>query len=228
MRDRLPRLGTLAWIFAGLLSLGCVDPAGDYGDFQGRAKQVKDPIGAGCGAVGEGDAAPACDPVAVGDLDGQWLFALSVTLAPKSPILFFADIVTRESGGGIEWQWTLTALDAKTRAPIAPPDWTPLALPPSGVPADGKWSTDLEPIDVPGTANPISFSEINADVVLSGDVCGGRNFLCGALHGVGKTPTLTLDLEGSTWTLEKLTAPDTLPEKIFVNCSCTQAGAPPT
>jgi hypothetical protein len=212
------RSSLLASLIAGCLSVGCVDPDGDYEEFQEREKKTVLPSGTGCG-----DPGAECTPAKVGDLDGQWLFALAATLAPAKPVLFFADITTKDSGGLVGWTFTLTPLDAKTRVPLAPLP----TLAETTIPADGNWSADLEPLTVPGAANPITLgSEIVADTALTGKVCGGRDFLCGDVTGEVTKP-LKLSLDGSTWTMARLKTKDTLPEKIYVNCTCTEAGPPP-
>lgn len=205
-------------ILVGLACFGCVDPEGQYDEFQDRDKKTTLPQGTGCGV----DPSAPCDPVTVGALDGQWLFALSATLAPTKPILFFADVTSADAGGQVEWQWTLTPLDAKTREPVP---GTPIEIDPSQIPADGQWSVTLPPLDVPGAANPITGSDITAEAGLTGDVCGGRDFLCGDVSGNVSKP-IVLDLAGSTWTLQRLTAPDTLPDTIYINCSCVEAEPP--
>ncbi len=218
------RLTVVASLLAGSLCAGCVDPKGEYGDFQERDRKTTIPAGSGC--LGDSDAgtdaAPSCDPVNAAQLTGQWLFGIAATLGPTKPILFFTDIVATDTGSGVEWTWTITPLDATTRMPL-----TALApLKPSTVPTDGKWSVDLDPISIPGAANTISTGlAIDADAALTGDVCGGRDFLCGDVTG-SVTKPVTLNLDGSTWSLARLPAPNTLPETIYVNCQCNVADDP--
>jgi len=211
------------WCFAasvvgGLMAVGCVDPDGDYQDFIDRQAKTTLPTGSGCG-----DPNAACDPVKGGQLDGQWLFALSAKISPTKPVLFFTEVKSSESSGQVTWEMTLTPLDAKTREPL--PDSLP-TVQGTPIPADGNWSADLGEITVPGAANPITYgSDIVATSSISGQICGGRDFLCGDLKGQASKP-LTIPLDGSTWTLAKLPAPNTLPEKIYINCSCAEAGPP--
>jgi hypothetical protein len=210
-------------LLAGLTTIGCVDVEGDYDDYKERDKKTTDPVGAGCDP--DAGAAP-CDPVTAGTLDGQWLFALSASLSPQSPLLFFANITSTDNAGQIDWEWTVTPLDARTRTPLTGADVT---FPNSTIPADGNWTVQLGTISVPGEANPITVGNVieAQNVALTGSVCGGRDFLCGTVTG-DVTKPLPLPLEGSTWTLQRLTAPDTLPGQIIVDCKCTLAGPPPT
>lgn len=194
----------------GLLSLACVDAGGEYDSFNERAKKTSGPGGTGCG-----DPTAACQPATPADLEGQWLFALSATINPVQPILFFADIVSQQSGSDLTWAWTITPLSAADKTPLS-------ALPPleaTTVPADGAWSADLPPLAVPGAANPITGSDIEADTTLTGNVCGSRNFLCGDVGGMVTKP-IQLGLEGSTWTLARLEEPNKVPDVIFINCQC--------
>jgi hypothetical protein len=207
----------IASALAGLLSIGCVDPEGEYDDFKERDEKTTKVVGTGCG-----DPGAACDAVTPGDLTGQWLFAFSA-IVPTKPVLFFADITANDAGGELQWEWSIVPLDAKTRTPV--PGSPAVKVGPTTIPADGKWSADLDPMDVPGEANFISGSPINADVVLSGDICGNRNFLCGDMTG-NLTKPFPADLDGSTWTLQKLETPDTVPTDIYVDCECTKAEAP--
>ena len=206
----LTRTSWIASIFAGVLALGCVDPAGDYEDFKERQKKTTPVQGSGCG-----DPTATCDPPVAAELSGQWLFALSAQLSPTKPILFFADIVATDAAGGIEWTWTITPLSTADRSPLAALP----ALPPSTVPADGAWVVDLPELNVPGAANPITGSDITADTALTGNVCGSRDFLCGDVTGNVSKP-ITLDLAGSTWALTRLTTPDTLPSTVYYSCAC--------
>jgi hypothetical protein len=164
----------------------------------------------------------ACDAATPDDLTGHWLFGFSA-IVPTKPILFFADVTASAVGGQLEWQWTLVPLDAKTRTPV--PGAPPVEVAATPIPPDGKWSADLPPMDVPGAANFISGSDLTADVALSGEICGSRNFLCGDMSGQLIKP-FPADLEGSTWTLQKLQAPGSVPAEIYVDCACTKAEAP--
>jgi hypothetical protein len=221
MRERSSRWMFIASVFAGLSCFGCVDPEGQYDEFLERAKKTTTPQGSGCL-----DPDATCEP-ATNELAGQWLFVLSAVLAPSDPMLFFADITATDVAGGVEWTWTLRPLDAATGAPLAAlPE-----LPPSTIPADGQWTAALPTLAVPGAANPISGSDVEADTVLTGEVCGGRDFQCGDVTGavtkLGGSP-VNINLEDSTWTMARLPAPDTKPDAIFINCSCTcVAGACP-
>jgi hypothetical protein len=147
----------------------------------------------------------------------SWLFAVSATLSPTKPILFIADVQST----GSSWQWTLTPLDAKTRTPL--PGST-IALPDSGIPGGGGWSYDPPLLFIPGAANPITGSDIEADVQLAGTACGSDDFLCGDLTG-SITKPVSLDLAGSTWTLTRLSG-DVLPDPIYVSCACLPADPP--
>jgi hypothetical protein len=214
------RASWLTLVVGAALSVGCVDPEGAYKDFQERESKTTPATGAGCTPT-----TGTCTAPPVGEMDGQWLFALSATLKPNAPILFFTEVTTKDNAGVTSMQWSCTPLDAYTRAPVPPPEGDPIVLPATDLPADGNWTFAETTVAVTGKANPITHSDISANVVMTGDVCSGRDFLCGTVTG-NVTKPIPLDLKGSSWTLERLTASDTLPEKIKIDCSCNAADPP--
>jgi len=189
----------------GLGLSGCADPEGEFKAFEERK------------AANQGSGGTtACDPPAAGEADGDFLFALSATLAPNKPILGVVGITTTDGANGTEMSVNLqplSATDRKTAVGTAD-DFGPYALN-----ADGTVAIEIASLITPGEANPITGSEINAsDVVLGGQVCGVKDFYCGTVTG-NVTKPLPLDLVGSTFTLERITTPGTYPEPPKINCA---------
>jgi hypothetical protein len=172
--------------------------------------------GTGCGTVG------SCAAPDTSTLAGEWVFALAATLGPTKPILFRATV----SANGASWQWTLVPLNAKTRLAIPGP---PIVLAESSILADATWSfTTAGPIAIPAAANPLTGSDIEAGPIgFTGQICGGRTFYCGDVTGQISKP-ISLDLNGSHWTLARAPSPGVLPEEIFVDCTCRRADPPQT
>src|SRR5690348_9090283 len=93
-RSSAPRtLGSLrarvAWHFtaAATLCVGCVDPGSTFDDFVSRSRTSTPDSGTGIT-----DAGP-CE-VHAGDVSGRYLLAISVTLAPATPIVSLTDLST--------------------------------------------------------------------------------------------------------------------------------------
>lgn len=209
---------------SAFLTVGCVDPVGDYEEYQERSANTTPVEGAGCA-----DADAGCPAVQANALNGDWLFALSAKLKPADPMLFIATIAAT-AGAEVTWQWNLQPLDKDTRTPLAV---EPIVLDSSTIPTDGNWSfTIAQPLAVTGAANTITGSDIEAENVgIAGQLCGQRDFFCGDITGMVTKP-IPLDLgpgadpvaqPGSTWTLEKLNDAGDLPDPIKIDCSCKEA-----
>ncbi len=200
----------------------CADPGGEYQDFLTRCDESDDCKVAVVPDAGPGDGGPCVVPAA-GEIDGDYLFVLSAVLDPKKPLLFAAKVTSADGANGLEMTWTLTPLNAKDRSTKIPPD---IELPVMEVGDDGSFDVDPAPIDVSGDANAISGSPITADVAsLRGNICDLGGFYCGQLDGKVSKP-VSLPVDGSTWTLTKLTAPGTYPDPV-IDCAKTPADPPP-
>ncbi len=183
------------------------------------------PTGGAGGTAGLGGAggAPGCVVPSPGQLDGDYLLAMSAKPKPASPFLFRMSLVTQASGGNLQMQWTLQPLDRVDRKT---PVGAPIAFPPSVVGNDGLIDVDLPPIDVPGQANPISGTDITADVAsMRGAFCDASGFHCGDLDGALTKP-IPLSIDGSTWTIQKFQDPTATPSPV-IDCQKTPAGPPP-
>jgi hypothetical protein len=193
-------------------SIACVDPGQKFSAFESRT-HVVEPVDASADALG-----CAVQPGAVA---GQYLLAISVTLAPGRPILALTDVTTPALDEG-----TGLSLDAQ---PLAAADrLTPVGDRIGGGPfpvsANGSFRADLPGLAVTGAANPVTGGDILADLVLGGSLCGSSRNFCGTVTGNVKEP-LPLDLAGSTFTLTRIDAADEPPRRPAIDCAGTLADA---
>jgi hypothetical protein len=190
--------------------VACVDPEEAFSAFESRTHVVAPP-----------DASPDAPQCVVGpgSVTGQYLLAISVTLAPGKPILALTDVTTPALDGG-----AALSLDAQ---PLAAADRrTPVGGRIGGGPfpvgTDGSFRADLPGLAVTGAANPVTGGNILADVVLNGSLCSGSRRFCGTVTGNVREP-LPLDLAGSTFTLTVVDSPDGPPLRPAIDCAGTLA-----
>lgn len=186
---------------------GCVDPGGQFDAFVSRARPPQSDAG-----NARGDASVCA--VSPGDVEGQYLFAISVTLAPTKPILALTDVTTPASGGGTGFAFDAQPLSAADRRT---PVGQKVSLGPFRVDEDGAYRAEIPNLQVTGAANPVTGGDIAADAVLSGTLCGDGNFFCGTVSG-NVTKPLPLDLAGSTFTFTRVDSPTDLPAQPAVDC----------
>jgi hypothetical protein len=186
-------------------SAACTPPEEEFNAFVERYNAAFPPV------VVEGCQGDPCTPPAMGEPDGNYLFALSAVLDPAKPVLFD----TQLTFNGTQLTLNLTPINAMDRMTLVPP---PIDLPPFDVGADGCFVGDFPPITVPGAANGISGAEIVADVAITGRLCGGEVFVCGIVTGNLVMPFM-FDLAMSTFTLEQVGAMGMDPTLPKINCN---------
>jgi hypothetical protein len=197
---------------------GCVDPTGDLNAFQKRlARRPMADAGRDSGRDASGCA------IAPGDVSGEYLFAISASIAPKQPIVALANVSTVSLDGGTGIAFTIQPLAASDRT--TPVD-SPLALGPFPVSGSGAFRADISGLQVSGAANPITpGAGISADLVLTGSLCGSGDFFCGNASGQATSP-IVLDLTGSTFTMTKVADGGAPPTRPAIDCSGTLADPP--
>lgn len=217
------------WVAAtAALLLGCVDPDGELADFKERYKQAQGTAGAGGAGGAGGQDAGACTVPTAGEIDGEYLFALSAVVNKNKsnknrPIMVHNTVTTKDSGGSLAMDWSLQPLDKDDRKT---PVGAPLAINDIVIGADGTFDVDPAELDVNGAANPLSGSDITADISsLKGSVCNLGGFYCGTVAGDVSKP-LTLSLAGTTWTMEKIEG-GVYPEPPKIDCAMNEALALP-
>jgi hypothetical protein len=86
-------------------------------------------------------------------------------------------------------------------------------LGPFPINADGTYDLDWGTVTIPGETNPISASELTANVQTSGSLCGP--LACGVANGLVTSPVM-LPIDGSAWTMERMSL---FVEPPKVNCA---------
>jgi hypothetical protein len=205
-------------VFIAIWFVGCVDPTSDLKAFQRRVaeKPMRD--------AGEdsGRDASGCS-IAPGDIMGEYLFAISVSIAPKQPIVALANVTTVPFQGGTGIAFTIQPLAANDRT--TPVD-SPSSLGPFAIDENGAFRADIPGLQVSGAANPVTpGASISADLVLTGSLCGSHDFFCGNASGQATQP-IVLDLDNSTFTLTKVADGGTPPTRPAIDCSGTLADPP--
>lgn len=199
-----------------LLLTACPDASSEYEAFKDRYADLEKEAGPTC------DVPTPCAAVpAPGEVDGQYFFAFAASLEKSKPIVFLATITSKASAaGGTEMKWELQGLDWSDRkTPVGPP----LVLDALAIDAEGNIDADLVPLDVVGEANPFSHTPITADVSsLRGQFCAGQTFFYGEFDGIVTKP-IELSVDGSSWTLTKVTGPADYPEPPPTDCQKTPA-----
>jgi hypothetical protein len=197
-----------------LVATGCVDPGKDFDAF--RARLPTTTVADAGGTPGD---AGAC-AVKPGGIQGQFLFALSASVKPNTPIVSLVDVTTPAFAGGTGITLGVQPLSAKDRRTPAGPSFT---FGPFAVDAQGQFKADIKGLNVTGVANPVTpGADIAADVVLAGNLCGDGRFFCGTVTGQTTKP-LPLDLSGSTFTLTLVDPGSTLPTQPKLDCAGTLA-----
>ncbi|XYH96390.1 hypothetical protein ACMHYB_52870 [Sorangium sp. So ce1128] len=206
-------LASTALLPCASLLLGCADPEGRFNDFQDRDTTIREDQASGDGGSdGSGGGGGSCLPEA-GAPDGEFFFSLSAYLNPQAPIVFLSTLTTEARDDGLSFSMSFQALEAADRKT---PTGTPFDVGPYEVSADGQFTAELPTLVVPGNANPISGSELEATITLSGALCAPADFVCGDVTGTVTRP-LRLDLKGSTFTMQRITEPDSYPAPL-INC----------
>lgn len=194
----------LTSLLLSAVSVGCPDTGASYDDFSERYDKINPGTSVSTG-VSQCET-PVAD--AMMEIDGAWLFTLSVKLSAEKAFVLTSTFVTEEQPDGsllvdLSLQ-PLSAADQTTPACGATHEYTDLV-----VNADGSFAWTLAPDDAPlslcGEANPISGSEISTGLTISGTICGGAaaGFVCGPVTGTVATPIPNYDLTGSTYTMQK-------------------------
>lgn len=226
----MPRIRSfLALMLPAFCLVGCPDPEGSYNEFKDRYNEINPASGGSAGAAGAaGGDAGVCVVPAAGVLDGDYIFVLSAKLKPKTPLLFLNTVTSKDSGGSTAMDWSLQPLNRFDRET---PVGDPIVL--KGIVIDASGNIDANslksyPIAVTGDANPLSGSNIVAEIdnLTGGKFCNADGFYCGGVVGNVTSP-IPLELAGSTWTLTKVTGTADYPDPVPINCKKDPADPPP-
>ena len=166
------------------------------GDGDGDPTTSGDGDGDGDPTTGDGDG----DPADIPNMDGVYLFALETSLGPDLPLQFVTTVSNMQidaSGGTADFSFQPLSLGvSETTTPRMfvgePLDYTGVVFD-----VDGGFTIDMGLVMVTGAANPVTGSDIEADLQVIGDIVQA-NAMCGELAGQLLSP-LDFDLTGSSF-----------------------------
>lgn len=168
--------------------------------------------------TGDSDAADAGLPdttTGPSPWDGTWLLSVGTVIAPELPIQFTAQIALAPADAGtggtvhLTLQPLQTAPGKATREPVGAPIEVDGVVDEAGV-----LTVDTGPQQVVGDANPVSGSDIQATLLLTGTLWS-ETVICGAVDGSVTVP-FEAPLTGSTWGAVRIEATDpaSLPDPV--------------
>lgn len=169
-------------------------------------------------------------PLRAEQLEGTYLYAVSVALAPSLPTVYLAEVKAEQVGEQL-------AVTIRQR-PLSKDDWrTPVGdygEPRSDlVPATGSYTSELVVSVVPAAANAVTGADSRTETVFTGrfdnpatpdDPDAKLQFFCGTMTGEATSP-LMIDLSGSTFAATRIPDvddPDSYP-RVVINCDMTPA-----
>ncbi|MFV8751012.1 hypothetical protein ACNOYE_10745 [Nannocystaceae bacterium ST9] len=149
-----------------------------------------------------GDTSNECE-----ELSGLYLFALETSLGPDVPLEFLLTIDMFGCTAILEFQ--PLSLDMGSQTEPREPVGEPLVFTDVSFDAVGHFTLDMGEVMVTGAANPITGSDIEAELALDGHVVH-VDAICGTASGTLTSP-LQADLAGSSFAALRVTDPELLP-----------------
>lgn len=186
---------------------GCPNIERDLEDFEARQAANPPPkVEVACGE-------------AATEVEGTFLFAMATELGPTKPLVFLTEVTTEADGLSFTFQ-PLAAADRKT------PVGDPITVGGYAITEEGTFEADLPVLKVPGLGNPITGTDIEADVALEGAVCADA--LCGGFIGkVLKPITYDLTPGKNTFYMERVPDGEDPPAQPFLDCDAKKIADPP-
>lgn len=171
-------------------------------------------------------AEPSCGPDegmgGTGAPNGQYLLAIATTVDPDKPLQFLATFATDAGSVLTLTLQPLTLGQGKVTTPRQPLG-APLQF--AGIPiVAGKFSVDLGTLQFAGPTNPITGSDIVAQLSLAAAIAD-MDLVCGAVDGEVLEPPVGV-ITGSTFAAVRLTDPKVLPTAVQTDCSGTTVTDP--
>ncbi|MBL9101675.1 MAG: hypothetical protein JNL82_12000 [Myxococcales bacterium] len=149
------------------------------------------------------------------DLSGLFLFSISTVIQPDLPFQFLATV---DASGvptlAIEFQ-PLTLDIGKVSTPRQP--FGDTLNHETFVEGDFTFQIDFGSVMLPGQTNPITGSDITADLFMSGTIIS-QDFVCGTISGDVTAP-LMASVDGSTFAAVRVDGPGDLPAEVPINCT---------
>jgi hypothetical protein len=140
------------------------------------------------------------DPTALPDITGDHLLAVSISLAPDTPLQYIATVVQSPDGDGALLDVSLQPLTLDVGSTTSPrlPFGPAIDIDDVEVAADGTFEIVIPVLDVAAETNPITGSDATAmDVVLTGQIVDEASW-CGTMDG-DLTMPIESPLTGSTF-----------------------------
>ncbi|PCC72768.1 hypothetical protein SAMN02745121_01885 [Nannocystis exedens] len=149
---------------------------------------------------------------------GQYLLAVSTSVAPELPIQFIATNTVSGAPGQqvLHLELQPLALDQGKVTTPRTPVGEPLVF--EAIPVtDGIFKFDLGVVMIAGAANPITGGDITAQLAMVGEFVD-QDFFCGTVDGEVTAPLMT-SLTGSTFAAVRVADPSDLPVEVTLDCS---------
>lgn len=201
-----------------LLCAGCPDPEAKFQEFVDHTKDDRDFV----------PVMPDVMP-ATADVSGQFLLAVSPKFAPGTPLQMISTNTLSTDGSGktflVSSLQPLSLDSLKVTTPRLPVG-DPLTFGMVEV-TDGAFVLDTGVVTFPGAANPLTGSDIESSLILSGTIISA-DFYCGTITGMVTQP-IQQDLAGSTFAAVRVesTDPAALPKDVVKNCAGETVTDPP-
>lgn len=152
------------------------------------------------------------------DITGIYLLALETSIAPGLPLQFVADVeaeLDESTGDGpVNISFQPLSLEVGSMTEPREPVGDPIVVETTAT--GGSFMVDFGETNVTGMANPITGSDITANLALQGTI-RGENAWCGAVTGDVLSP-IQASLEGSTFAAIRLADASERPEMFPVSC----------
>ena len=161
------------------------------------------------------------------DVTGTFLFALDTVVQPGTPLQFIATTTFTPDGAGGTIGFDLQPLSLEQGSVTTPREPVGDLINVEPVPVDEGGSFEIGSLGtlmVTGMANPITGSDIVAEVSLTGNILS-EDIYCGQAAGMVTEP-LPLELAGSTFAALRIDATDpaSLPDENTILLRCPEGG----
>jgi hypothetical protein len=213
-----PTVRLLALAGALFAATGCVDPKSRLNDFENSVVDASV------------DMTPDAPPLnELPDVTGYWFVGVAPTVAPTSIVYFYWDVtLTKNPDGTGTMNVAQTAISTDANGRMHVGDTT--MMNDVHVSTAGEFSLGLTGINIPGSANPLTGSDLVASFTNDG-IIKSKDLMCGTLApGSVVTSPVQLDVSGSTWAAIRVTkdaAGNDLPPAQF-ECPADLPDAGPT
>ena len=196
-----------------LVGLGCTnDPKDNLIDYVERTEAQRDTV-------------LELEEGTVVDVSGTFYFTISAVIAKALPLQFIAttEFVETETGGTLDITLQPLSLDIQQTETPREMVGDPIVLPTIEVDDVGGFEVDLGTVFLVGAANPISGSDIEAELWLKGTIIS-EDLICGGVKGdIIKPIKAPLDYGNSSFAAKRLADDEEYPtfENMLLGCPST-------